>query len=238
MPAMTSAQIVDQLKSLGREPYKNILLNHGIVEPVLGVKVEELKKIQKRVKKDHALALELYDTGIYDAQYLAGLIADETKITPKDLRRWLAKASSGAVCAYIVATVAADGPHGWALAREWIDSPDERTAHTGWTTLSGVVGVTDDDELDVPELKRLLKRVGQTIHDQPNLVRYSMNGFVIAVGAYVASLTDAALQTAERIGVVSVDMGRTACNVPHAPSYIQKIIDRGTVGKKRKSARC
>jgi 3-methyladenine DNA glycosylase AlkD len=235
---MTAAQIVDQLKSLGREPYKRILLNHGIAEPVLGVKIEELKKIQKRVKKDHALAMELYDTGIYDAQYLAGLIADETKVTPKDLRRWLARANSAVACGNVVATVAADSPHGWALAREWIDSPDERTVQTGWTALAALVSVKDDADLDVPELKRLLKRVGKTIHDQPNRVRYAMNGFVISVGCYVKALTELAIETGEAIGEVSVDMGNTACSVPAAPAYIRKVMNRGTVGKKRKTSRC
>jgi hypothetical protein len=39
-------------------------------------------------------------------------------------------------------------------------------------------------------------------------------------------------------GLVEVDMGNTACKVPFAPDYIQKVKDRGTIGKKRKSARC
>jgi hypothetical protein len=48
------------------------------------VKVEELKKIQKQIKKDYQLALDLYDTGVYDAMYLAGLIADDLKMSKKD----------------------------------------------------------------------------------------------------------------------------------------------------------
>ncbi len=74
---MNAAEIVQELKSLGSESIKKVLLKHGIAEPLFGVKVEELKKIQKRIKKDYQLALDLYDTGIYDAMYLAGLIADD-----------------------------------------------------------------------------------------------------------------------------------------------------------------
>ena len=47
-----------------------------------------------------------------------------------------------------------------------------------------------------------------------------------------------AVRTAEAIGPVSVDMGDTACKVPYAPDYIQKIRQRGTIGKKRKTAKC
>jgi hypothetical protein len=65
-----------------------------------------------------------------------------------------------------------------------------------------------------------------------------MNGFVIAVGSYVPALTDLAIRTAETIGEVSVDMGGTACKVPFAPDYIEKVRQRGTLGKKRKTAKC
>ena len=82
---MTADEIVTELKALGREGYKKILLNHGVREPVFGVKIEDLKKIQKRVKKNYRLALDLYDTGVYDAMYLAGLIADDPKMTQTDL---------------------------------------------------------------------------------------------------------------------------------------------------------
>ena len=62
--------------------------------------------------------------------------------------------------------------------------------------------------------------------------------FVIAVGSYVKSLTELALQTATKIGPVTVDMGNTACKVPSAVEYIQKVQKRGAIGKKRKSAKC
>ena len=82
---MTAKEIVAELKTLGNESYKQILLKHGAQEPILGVKVDDLKKIQKRIKKDYRLALELYDTGISDAMYLAGLIADDAKMTKENL---------------------------------------------------------------------------------------------------------------------------------------------------------
>jgi hypothetical protein len=80
--------------------------------------------------------------------------------------------------------------------------------------------------------------VQKTIHKQPNYVRLGMNGFVIAVGCYVESLTDLALQTAEKIGKITVDMGDTSCKVASASEYIQKVQKRRTIGKKRKSVKC
>jgi hypothetical protein len=235
---MTAAETMKQLESLGSESYRRILSNHGVGAPVFGVKVAELKKLQKRIGKDYQLALDLYDTGNYDAMYLAGLIADESQMTRKDLMRWLARTNSDAICGSALAWVTAESAHGWELGLEWINSKKERTATAGWQALANVVALRDDDQLDLPRLKELLGRVEKTIHEQPNKVRYCMNGFVIAVGSYVPALTEAALKTGEKVGEVSVDMGNTACEVPYAPDYIKKVQKRGTVGKKRKSVRC
>jgi 3-methyladenine DNA glycosylase AlkD len=202
------------------------------------VKVEDLKKFQKRIKTDYQLALDLYDTGIYDAMYLAGLIADDARMTRKDLRRWVERANCPALSEYTVAWVAAGSTHGRELALEWIDSRKEGVAASGWATLGGLVATREDSELDLAELKQLLKRVQETIHQQPNRVRYAMNGFVIAVGSYVRALTDAALQTAAKMGPLTVDMGGTACKVPSAAEYIQKVQKRGAIGKKRKTMKC
>jgi 3-methyladenine DNA glycosylase AlkD len=235
---MTAAEILKQLKTLGTDAYKKILFNHGIKEPVYGVKIEELKKFQKRIKKDYQLALELYDTGVYDAQYLAGLVADDEKMTKKDLRNWVAKSNCVAICGTSVAWVAAESKHGWDLALEWIDSGKENVATAGWDTLGLLVAIKDDADLDLDAIKKLVQRVEQTIDDSPNLVRYAMNSFIIAVGIYVKSLNDLAKKMGTKIGIVTVDMGNTACKVPFAPDYIKKAEKRGSIGKKRKSARC
>ncbi|MDB5323732.1 MAG: alkylation repair protein [Phycisphaerales bacterium] len=236
--SITAQDILDEIKPLGADGYKRVLMNHGIREPLYGVKIEYLKKIQKRVGKNHQLALDLFDTGIYDAMYLAGLIADDLQMTKQDLKRWIAKANSSALCASTVAWVAAGSNHGHALALQWIESETEDIATTGWCTLSGLVALKEDSELDLKEIQRLLERVAKTIHDQPNRVRYAMNGFVIAVGSYVRSLTADAIAIAKKIGKVSVDMGNTACKVPDAAAYINKVKQRGAIGKKRKSVKC
>ncbi len=232
---MNAEEILAEIRPLGLESYKAVMLKHGVPEPLFGVKIEELKKVQKRIKKDYQLALDLYDTGIYDAMYLAGLIADDLRMTVDDLRRWVEKAHCSAISEYTVPWVAAEGRHGLELAREWIESDQERVAAAGWSTFSNLVALKD---LDLSELRQLLERVQATIHGQPNRVRYAMNGFVIAVGSYVKELTEPALQTAAAMGRVTVDMSGTACVVPSAPDYIEKVRKRGALGKKRKTVKC
>lgn len=235
---MNASTILEELRSLGLDGYKRILLNHGVPEPCFGVKVEYLQKIRRRIKKDYQLALDLYDTGVYDAMYLAGLIADDGKMTRDDLSRWAAKAIGGSLAGTTVPGVATGNPHGHSLALEWIGSDTSHIAAAGWATLACIVSVKQDADLDIPLLKRLLKRVRREIHKSPDDVSYQMNGFVIACGCYVIPLTALAMETAEAIGPVVIDMGNTSCKVPFAPGYIRKVEQRGTLGKKRKSAKC
>ena len=234
---MTAQTILEEIEPLGSNSYKQILFKHGAKEPCFGVKIDELKKIQKRVKTDHRLALDLYDTGIYDAMYLAGLIADDARMTKEDLRRWAAKACAP-LAGSTVSWVAAGSPHGWKMALEWIDADEDLIAAAGWATLSSLVATKDDAELDLAGLKRLLKRVQTKIHQAPDAVRSPMNGFVVAVGSSVQALSTLALETGESIGPVTVDKGDTVCKVPFAPDAIRKAAQRGAIGKKRRTAKC
>lgn len=234
----TAQSILAEIRPLGTASYKKVMLAHGAREPFYGVKIEDLKKIQKRVKRDHELALALYDTGVYDAMYLAGLVADDERMTKKDLQRWVDGAHCPGLAEYTVPWVAAEGLHGPELARKWTGSKKELVASAGWATWGGLVALRDDAELDLKELQGLLDRVESEIHGERNRVRYVMNGFVIAVAAYVKPLNPAAKQAAKKIGEVTVDMGGTACKVPSALQYIAKIESRGAIGKKRKTVKC
>ncbi len=135
MKKITNAkEILKELEGYGNDGTKKIFAKHGVREPFYGVKVQDLKKIQKRIKKNH----------------------------------------------------------------------------------------------------ELLERIEKNIHNAQNRVRYTMNGFVIAIGSYIVELTERAKEVAKTIGKVNVDVGGTACKVPLATDYIIKVIDRGNLGKKRK----
>lgn len=231
--------VLVELEALGSESYKRMMMkNHGVREPCFGVKIGDMKGIVKRIKKDYRLALDLYATGNYDAMYLAGLIADDAKMTKADLNRWVEQAYGGALPGATVAWVAAGSPYGEEIALEWIDSEQPHVAAAGWSTLSGLVALKDDAELDLPKLKELLQRVKKDIHKAPGAARHAMNSFIICVGGYVAALTDLAIKTGEEIGPVSANLGNNSCKAFPAPDYIRKMQARGNIGKKRKTVKC
>ena len=235
---MTAKEILKELKEFGDERTKATFMTHGAKEPLFGVKVQDLKKILKKTKKNHELSLALYATGNSDAMYLAGLMADEKRISKEQLEEWVDQAYWSYLCEYVVPWVAAESEYGLELGLQWIKSDRETVASAGWGTLAYYAAVNEDEKLDIKLYNKLLDTVKKEIRGAQNRVRYTMNGFVIAIGTYFVALTEKSKEVAQEIGKVSVDVGGTACKVPLAIDYINKAIDKGRVGKKRKTARC
>lgn len=235
---MNVEEILERLSKLGSEQTKKIYMNHGARGNLFGVKVGDLKKLVKFVKKNHELALALYDTGNSDAMYLAGLSVNPKLMEKKTLENWVKRANWYMLAEYTVAGVAAESPYALELARKWIESDEEMTAVAGWSTYANYLSITPDEKLELDEIRSLLHRAEKNIHQEKNRVRYCMNGFVISVGVYVKALHDEAISVAETIGKVQVNMGNTACKVPLAVPYIKKVEERNKIGVKRKTCIC
>jgi 3-methyladenine DNA glycosylase AlkD len=238
MPTVTS--VLAELKKKGTEKTRKIYARHGMAtDNMFGVSVQDLKVIAKTIKGQQALASELYKTGNMDAMYLAGMVADGSQMTPKQLNEWAEGAANLQMIAeYTVPWVTVENPRGRDLAMQWIKSKKEHVASSGWCTHSGLVATKPDQALDFAEIESLLGMIVKGIKSAQNRVRYTMNGFVIAVGSYVQPLSKQAKAAAREIGVVSVDVGDTACSVPLATAYIEKMEAAGRAGQKRKTIRC
>ncbi len=235
---MTLDQVMSELAAKGSEATKRLWLKHGAKEPFFGVKVADLKIIQKKIKGDQALALKLYATGNGDAQYLAGLVVDGPKMTAAQLQTWADTAAWNMISGTIIPWAASEHPDGFALAQRWIDAKSDEVVVAGWKTLGALAITVPDDELPVKQFSALLDRVAKTLHASPDDVRSAMNGFMIAVGTYVAPLGEKAIATARKVGRVEVDVGDTDCKVPEAEAYILKCRRGAPIAPKRKTVRC
>jgi len=235
---MTVNEILALLQSNGSDSIKKILLKHGVKEPFFGVKVEFLKIIQKNIKKDYQLAKDLYKTGNADAMYLAGLIADDALMTKVDLQGWVEMAVSNNISEYTVPWVAAEGRFGYEMGLKWIDDKRENVAAAGWSTLGNLVALKPDGEFDLAVIRSLFTRILKDIYAAPDRVKYQMNSFIISVACYVPELTDEALATAKAIGTITIDMKGTACKIPEAQVYVDKLKARGKLGVKKKTVKC
>ena len=235
---MTYEEVMSALESMGDERTKRTYLNHGAKEPLFGVKIGDLKKLAKTVKKDQALAVRLFDSANSDAMYLAGLSVDPKRVTKEQLKRWVRAANWYMLAESTAAWVAAESPFALELARAWIEAEEELVAAAGWSVYANYVSITPDEALPTDELAALLERVRTSVHEERNRVRYAMNGYVIALGCYVPALHRAAVEAAGSIGKVEVHVGNTACKVPLATEYIEKVAQMGRMGQKRKTCIC
>jgi hypothetical protein len=236
------AQTMTALEKLGNPQTLKTWRAHGATGELFGVKIGDMKSLIKKLPKSpeerQALALGLYGTGNLDAMYMAGLLADGSKMTRKQLDQWANGARWSMIAEYAVPWVAAEHPEAREVALAWIDSPQEHVACAGWNTYSGIVSMRPDSQLDLAEIERLLARVVTGIGAAPNRVRYCMGGFVIAVGSAVKPLFAKAVAAAKKLGKVEIDMGDTSCKVPDAAAMLDKIKSMGAVGRKRKTMKC
>lgn len=235
---MTLDETMRALAAKASATTKKTHMRHGASEPIFGVRIGDMKPIVKLIKGDQALAMQLYATGNSDAMYLAGLVADGSKMKRSDLERWAKTAPWHMISGCTVPWVAAEHPDAIAIALKWIDSPKHLIAISGWNTLAALVTTMPDEKLPTKTLAALLDRIIKTIKTSTDRVRYAMNGFIISCGTYSAPLGDKAIAAARKIGRVEVDMGDTACQVPDAEAYIVKSRRGQPTAPKRKTTRC
>ncbi|HEY1986813.1 MAG TPA: DNA alkylation repair protein [Terracidiphilus sp.] len=232
-----SQSILAGLQAKGSQKARATYARHGIpLERSYGVSVADLKVIAKKIKGRQALALELYETGIMDAMYLAGMVASGALMSRSQLQFW-ADGSGGMtmIAEYTVPWVTVENPEARTLATQWIDSPRPHVATSGWCSYAGLLATQPDSTLDLAEIESLLDSVVRRIHTAPNRVRLTMNGFVIAVAAYVKPLHTAAQAAAHKIGVVTADMGDTDCQIRLATEAIAKGRSRWQSGPEKEN---
>ncbi|QUI22377.1 DNA alkylation repair protein [Vallitalea pronyensis] len=234
-------EVMTELELMGTEQTRKIYRNHGCKGPLFGVKIGDLKKLVKKIKKDHELGLELFKTGNYDAMYLAHYIVEPKKMTKALLDEWLFATTGYMINEYAVSNVAAESSVALPCIHDWIKAEGEDNGYkraAAYSTYANYISVTPNEQLDMDEIRQLINHIKENIHDEENRVRYTMNNFVISVGAYIPTLSEEAIAIAEEIGKVNVYMGKTSCKVPVASESIMKIKDMGRLGKKRKKVIC
>src|SRR5450432_1617072 len=85
----TAASVMADLKKKGTDKMRRMYVRHGMAAGnAFGVSMADLKLIAKSIKGQRALACELYETGNLDAMYLAGMVADGSQMTKKQLNQW------------------------------------------------------------------------------------------------------------------------------------------------------
>jgi len=235
---MNFEMVIQELEALGKERTKKIYMSNGAHEPLFGVATGAMKPIAKKIKFNQPLAEELYASGNYDAMYFAGIIADPKAMTESDFDRWMDTAYFYMLSDYVVAVTLAEADIAQQVADKWIVSGDELRMSAGWSCYCWLLGNRKDVEFSEDKIANMLEIVKNTIHDSPERTKSAMNNFLSTVGVSYIPLHDTALDTAKAVGPVELKKDNKKSSFLHAYESIQKEIDKGRIGFKRKYVRC
>lgn len=212
------------LEKLGKPQTAAIYKRHGSGDHVFGVLTSEIGKLKKKIKVDHALAMELWKTGNVEARVLALQVADPAKVTRADADRFVKDGPVLFLGCYL-AGLLARSPVADETMRAWMRSPQEFSREMGY----GILAVrlkNDPDSVSDRDAGQVLATIEREIHGSPNRARYGMNAALISIGVYKTALRSKAIEAARRIGKVEVDHGETGCKTPDAGPYIEKASKR------------
>jgi 3-methyladenine DNA glycosylase AlkD len=221
---MNVVEILETLKKLGKPQTAIIYKHHGAGDNVFGTLTSEIAKLQKKIKVDHALAMELWRTGNAEARILSLQVSDPRRLTRADADRFLTDGQAHFLGCYI-AGLLGRSPIAGETMRSWMASSDEFTREIGYGILS-VVLKDEPDSLSDADAGNILETIEKEIHASPNWARHAMNGALISIGAFKPSCRSKAIDAAKRIGKVKVDPGETNCKTPDAVPYIEKATTR------------
>ncbi len=214
--------ILTEMERLGTEQARKTYSRHGVGENQFGVSYADMGKFQKKLKINHDIALDLWESGIHDAQILALMVADPQKADSAKLDQWV-QSLTNYVLSDALGTYVAKTPLAQQKAEAWIPSNKEWISHTGWNVLADIAN--SSTTLPDSYFEHWLEVVERDIDHAPNRTRHAMNTALIALGARNSYLQSLAVAAAGRIGKVKVDHGLTNCKTPDAVSYIQKTVD-------------
>ena len=194
---MTAKEILTTLQKLGKPQTAAIYKRHGSGDNVFGVLTSEIAKLQKKIKVDYALAMELWKTGNAEARVLACQVADPEKLT-RVVADGLVKDGPVRFIGSYLSGLLAPSPIAEETMRAWMKSPDEFPREIGY----GIFGARlKDDPASIADAdaEKALATIEKEIHRSPNWARRAMNGALISIGVYKPGLRKKAIDAAAYI---------------------------------------
>jgi 3-methyladenine DNA glycosylase AlkD len=193
-------EIVERLAAASSEADRQGMARFGITSAkarVLGVRKPTLRAMAKAIGRDHALALELWATGVHEARILACLVADPTATGVELAEAWMADFDSWELCDQCCMNLLDRVPYAWEKAVEWSGREEEFIRRTGFV-LMAVLAVHDKKAEDARFLA-FLPLIERHAEDPRNFVKKAVNWALRSIGKRNARLREAAMETARRL---------------------------------------
>ncbi|MDQ2885086.1 MAG: DNA alkylation repair protein [Chloroflexota bacterium] len=167
---------------------------------VLGVSIPVLRKMAKGLGKDHALAGELWASGLHEARILASMVDDARLVSEEQMEAWVADFDSWDVCDQVCGNLFDKTPYAYQKAVEWCHRQQEFVRRAGFV-LMAELAVHDKQAADEAFLP-FFPLIKQYANDERNFVKKAVNWALRQIGKRNARLCVAAIEWAEEIGAL------------------------------------
>lgn len=163
----------------------------------LGVSIPNIRAMAKEIGKNHALAQQLWTSGIHEARILAAMIDDPERVTEQQMERWVKDFDSWDVCDQCCSNLFDKTEFAHRKAVEWSKRSEEFVKRAGFT-LMACLAVHDKNANDSAFVKFMpvLKREA---NDERNFVKKAVNWALRQIGKRNLTLNKVAIQTAKEI---------------------------------------
>lgn len=199
--AASLKEVLSRLEALATPKIREeMATRYGIstADRVLGIAVGTLQKVAKEIGKDHALALDLWKTGCYEARMLASFVDEADKVTSAQMDAWCKAFDNWGICDTVCFKLFDQTPYAFAKIHKWCRLKGEFQRRAGFALLASVA--LHQKEASEDELAKCLPLIESAATDERNFVKKGVNWALRALG-YVRSLSirQAAFELAKKL---------------------------------------
>jgi 3-methyladenine DNA glycosylase AlkD len=167
-------------------------------EGTLGICTPDLMALAKKIGRDHFLSQELWSSGIHEAKVLAAMVDEPSKVTEKQMERWVKEFDSWDVCDQVCMRLFDKTPFAYDKVVEWSGRKEEFVKRAGFALMATLA--VHDKKADDSRFEKLLPIIARESVDERNYVRKAVNWALRQIGKRNKRLNSKAIKAAEKIG--------------------------------------
>jgi 3-methyladenine DNA glycosylase AlkD len=162
----------------------------------LGISIYTLRKLAKDIKKDHALASKLWDSGFHEARILASFIDEPEKVTEAQLERWVKDFDSWDIGDQ-VSELISKTPFVLKKIHEWSGRDEEFVKRAAFSLIAEIAWY--DKKMTDDEFEPLFILIKNAATDERNYVKKAVNWALRNIGKRNRALNRRAIEVAQEI---------------------------------------
>ena len=166
-------------------------------DQALGVRMGDIQKLAKKLGRDHALALDLWKTGVYEARMLCAYVDEPDKVTPAQMDAQARDFDNWAVCDTLCFALWVRSPHAFRKIRRWSAHKGEYVRRAAFALLASVA-LKDEEAADI-EFLRGLELIEKAAGDERNFVKKAVNWALRGIGGRNVVLNRAAVTLSRKL---------------------------------------